>query len=108
VSWLPAWHWPEGVIDSELRPSESRCRMAEWHGRRLGARAGEIRAYWARQWTMIDPKVERMAFEPDKTGRTVVTVHQLARDRAGQLMADKSVRHAYVIDRGRIRAMEIS
>jgi hypothetical protein len=69
---------------------------------------GEIRAYWARQWTMIDPKVEPMAFERDETGRTVVTVHQLVRDRAGQLMADTTVRHTYVIDRGRIRAMEIS
>jgi hypothetical protein len=73
-----------------------------------GCTAGEIRAYWTRQWTRIDPKVEPMAFERDEAGRPVVTVHQVVRDRAGQLMADTTVRHAYVIDRGRIRAMEIS
>jgi ketosteroid isomerase-like protein len=40
-----------------------------------------VRAYWMRQWRMIDPRVEPMAFTEEPTGRVAVTVHQIVRDR---------------------------
>jgi SnoaL-like domain len=68
---------------------------------------GEVRAYWTRQWGMIDPHVEPLAFAQEGAGRTVVTVHQLVRDRAGELLVDAVVEHAYLIEDGLIRSMEI-
>ncbi|MFL5518387.1 MAG: hypothetical protein ACJ8DJ_19695 [Gemmatimonadales bacterium] len=38
---------------------------------------GEVRAYWTRQWGMIDPHVEPLAFVQEDSGRTAVTVHQV-------------------------------
>ena len=74
-------------------------------GRVLGH--GEVRAYWTRQWGMIDPHVEPLGFAQEGAGRTVVTVHQVVRDRAGKLLVDAIVQHAYVIEDGLIRSMEI-
>jgi hypothetical protein len=68
---------------------------------------GEVRAYWTRQWGMIDPHVEPLAFAQESAGRTVVTVHQMVRDRAGEHLLDAIVQHAYVIEAGLIRSMEI-
>lgn len=67
----------------------------------------EVRAYWTRQWTMIDPHVAPLKFERDSAGRTVVTVHQVVRHLTGEVVADTIVQHAYVIEGGLIRAMEI-
>ena len=34
-------------------------------------------------------------------------VHQIVRDRGGQVLVDQFVQHAYLIEAGRIRSMEI-
>jgi hypothetical protein len=67
----------------------------------------EVRAYWTRQWRTIDPHVEPMAFVQEDTNWTVVTVHQVVRDRAGELLVDAIVQHAYLIQAGLIQSMEI-
>ncbi len=41
-----------------------------------------VRAYWTRQWGMIDPQVEPLALVQEGVERTVVTVHQVVRDPA--------------------------
>jgi len=66
-----------------------------------------VRAYWTRQWTLIDPYVEPLSFEQDDKGRTVVHVHQVVRDLCGKLLIDTTVRHAYSIRQGLIERMEI-
>jgi hypothetical protein len=66
-----------------------------------------VRAYWTRQWGLIDPRVEPRRFTADETGRIVVDVHQVVRDRAGTIVADQMVRHVYRIEEGLIRHMEI-
>jgi nuclear transport factor 2 (NTF2) superfamily protein len=65
-----------------------------------------VRAYWTRQWTIIDPHVEPRGFRPDGQ-RVVVDVHQVVRDRAGAIVTDRMVQHVYDIDSGLIRRMEI-
>jgi ketosteroid isomerase-like protein len=53
----------------------------------------EVRSYWARQWTMIDPHVEPVAFAQGPEGEVVVEIHQVVRDLNGNLLADKMVGH---------------
>ncbi len=67
-----------------------------------------IGAYWARQWSTLDPIVTPLRFAQDGTGRTVVTVHQVVHDKLGALLADVIVRHAYTFDEnGKVRRMDI-
>jgi hypothetical protein len=66
-----------------------------------------VREYWTRQWTTIDPRVEPRGFGGDETGRVIVDVHQVVRDLAGKILAEQRVQHAYLIEDGLIRSMEI-
>lgn len=66
-----------------------------------------VRAYWTRQWGLIDPHVDPVNFEMDEAGRVVVGVHQVVRDLAGKLLLDRMVEHVYSIDGGLICRMEI-
>jgi len=85
----PDVEWPNGMEGGYV------------HGREA------VRAYWTRQWTMIDPRVEPRRFTTEAEGRIVVDVHQVVRDRGGAVVTDQMVQHVYVIDSGLIRRMEI-
>jgi len=67
----------------------------------------EVRSYWTRQWTMVDPHVEPVAFACDPQGEVVVEVHQVVRDLNGNLLADKMVGHVFRIENGLIRRFDI-
>ena len=67
----------------------------------------EVRSYWARQWTMVDPHVEPVAFARGPQGEVVVEVHQVVRDLNGNLLADKMVGHVFRIENGLIRRFDI-
>ena len=66
-----------------------------------------VRAYWTRQWGLIDPHVEPVNIEPADDGRVTVTVHQVGRDLAGLVLMDRMVQHVYSFSDGLIRGMEI-
>jgi hypothetical protein len=66
-----------------------------------------VRAYWTRQWSMINPKVYPVHVGEDDLGRIVVDVHQLVRNLEGIVVLDQMVRHAYVMENGLIKSMEI-
>src|SRR6266496_6386154 len=66
-----------------------------------------VRAYWTRQWGMVDPHVEPVRFESDDQSRIVVSVHQIVRDLTGAILLDRMVQHVYAIEDGLIRRMEI-
>ena len=66
-----------------------------------------VRAYWTRQWRMIDPHVDPVSFDPDTSGRIIVGVHQVVRDLSGKVLADRMVQHVYSLEDGLIRSMEI-
>ena len=63
----------------------------------------EVRSYWTRQWSMIDPHVEPVAFAQGREGEVVVEVHQLVRDLKGNLLADKMVSRVFRIENGLIK-----
>jgi ketosteroid isomerase-like protein len=66
-----------------------------------------VRAYWTRQWTLIDPRVEPRSFTVEADGRVAVTVHQVVRDLAGAVLKDATVEHVYAFEDGLIKSMEI-
>ena len=66
-----------------------------------------VRAYWTRQWGMIDPHVEPVSIEAQDDGRALVNVHQVVKDLAGAVLMDRMVQHVYSISDGRITRMEI-
>ncbi len=66
-----------------------------------------VRAYWQRQWTVVDPLVDPTHMEDDESGRTVVDVHQVVRDLSGNVLMDRMVQHLYSIQDGRITRMDI-
>jgi hypothetical protein len=74
-------------------------------GRELGHEA--VRAYWTRQFCLIDAHVEPVGFAEDAAGRVVVDVHQAVRDLAGALLADQRVQHVYTLRDGLIERMDI-
>jgi ketosteroid isomerase-like protein len=66
-----------------------------------------IRAYWTRQWAMIDSHVDPIKIEKDSNGRLVVEVHQVVRDLEGNVILNTIVHHAYILRAGLIERMDI-
>ena len=74
-------------------------------GRVLGKAA--VRAYWKRQFEMLDSKVEPKKFTPEADGRIAIDVHQVVHDKSGKLVGDQMVQHVYEFRDGLIQSMEI-
>ena len=74
-------------------------------GRELGHEA--VRAYWTRQFGLIDSHVEPVGFAEDEEGRVVVDVDQVVRDLDGELLSEQRVRHVYTLRDGLIVSMDI-
>ena len=85
----PDVEWPNGMEGGFMRGRDA------------------VRAYWTRQWGMIDPRVEPRRFSTDDCGRVVVEVHQIVRDHTGTVVTDQIVQHTYDVEHGLIRRMEI-
>jgi ketosteroid isomerase-like protein len=66
-----------------------------------------VRAYWTRQWNLIDPIVEPQAFSTEPDGRILVEVHQRVLDKDGGTLLDGRVQHIYSVRDGLVRHMEI-
>ena len=66
-----------------------------------------VRAYWTRQWGMINPHVDPVSFTPDEAGRIAVSVHQVVRDLSGKVLFDRMVEHIYTLRDGLIQSMDI-
>jgi ribosomal protein S18 acetylase RimI-like enzyme len=81
--------WPNGMEGGRV------------HGHR------EIREYWRRQFDLIDSHVEPQRIEQRANGQVIVTVRQVVRDRAGDLISEDTVEHWYVINEGLIERMVI-
>jgi ketosteroid isomerase-like protein len=66
-----------------------------------------VRAYWSRQWTMIDPQVTPQRADAAGEGQVSVLVRQLIRDLDGQVLRDGPVTHLYTLRGFRVVTMEI-
>jgi len=67
----------------------------------------EIRAYWTRQWSEINPTVEPIRFVERPDGTFEVTVHQVVKDLQGNIMFDGEVKHIYTLEDNLLRRMDI-
>jgi hypothetical protein len=74
-------------------------------GREVGREA--VRAYWTRQWTVLDPHVDPVGMGERSDGQIAVDVHQVVKDVAGNVLVDQMVVHIYRIDHGLIERMDI-
>ena len=68
----------------------------------------EVRAYWTRQFTTLNPHVEPVQIEPGKDGSWVVQVRQVVHDQKGNLLLDTTVYHTYQFREGLIARMDIA
>ncbi len=82
----------------------------EWangmEGGHVSGREG-VRAYWTRQWAILDPHVEPITIEPNDAGGLTVEVHQVVRDLQGAVLIDTTVYHAYRFADELIHKMDI-
>lgn len=85
----PDVEWPNGMEGGTV------------HGREA------VREYWTRQWAMINPVVEPVDFDKADNGTVNVTVHQVVKDMAGNLLHDRTIHHVYAFKDGLINTMEI-
>jgi ketosteroid isomerase-like protein len=66
-----------------------------------------VRAYWTRQFELIDSHVEPLAMTPEADGRIRVDVHAVVRDLDGNLLSEGDVQHVYTFRDGLVAHMEI-
>jgi hypothetical protein len=67
----------------------------------------EIRAYWTRQWSEFDGRVEPLAMIEEDGGKIRVRVHQLVRNLQGDVLWDGEVLHVFTVKSGLIAAMHL-
>lgn len=67
----------------------------------------EIRTYWTKQWTEINPTVEAVRFNQRTNGTFEVIVHQIVKDLQGNIIFDGKVKHIYMLEDNLLRRMDI-
>ncbi|HXT08982.1 MAG TPA: nuclear transport factor 2 family protein, partial [Roseiarcus sp.] len=74
----------------------------------------EVRAYWTRQWAMVSPHVEPVAFRQTADGAIVAEVRQSVRDLEGKPLhgqthglTDKTVGHVFRLRDGKVTRFDI-
>ncbi len=77
-----------------------------WKGGRVRGHE-DVRDYWSRQWSAIDPTVTPLRFTTRPDGRVAVEVDQVIRDLDGGSLSEGSVVHVYRFRNGVIARMDI-
>lgn len=77
-----------------------------WEGGHVQGHAA-VEAYWTRQWKELNPRVEPTGFRRRNDGRLEVIVHQVVKDKEGNLLFDGTVLHVYVFETDCIKRMDI-
>jgi hypothetical protein len=67
----------------------------------------QVRAYWTRQWALVDPHVAPLRITINSLGRFDVEVQQLVKDLTGAVLVDRVVHHVYELRDDLIASMEI-
>ncbi len=74
-------------------------------GRAIGKE--EVRAYWTRQWSQMDPNVEPLEVTQNAEGQTEVKVRLRVKDLQGNLLADQHVLQVFTMKNGLIECMDV-
>lgn len=97
----------ERNIDNTLSTMQPDVQWSKaWEGGYISGH-NEIKEYWTRQWTEINPKVEPVGFKERENGSLEVKVAQNVKDLQGGLIFDGLVKHIYTFQDGLIKTMDI-
>ena len=97
----------ERDIDKALSTMQPNVQWSKaWEGGYISGH-NEIKQYWTRQWTEINPNVEPVGFNERANGSLEVKVHQNVKDLQSNLMFDGLVKHIYTFKEGLIKTMDI-
>lgn len=97
----------ERDIDKALSTMQSNVQWSKaWEGGYISGH-DEIKKYWTRQWTEINPNVKPIKFNERRNGSLEVEVHQKVKDLQGNSMFDGTVKHIYTFEDGLIKTMDI-
>ncbi|MBP1224546.1 nuclear transport factor 2 family protein [Flavobacterium sp. 1355] len=97
----------ERNIDNALSTMQPDIKWSRaWEGGYISGH-DEIKKYWTRQWTEINPKVDPIGFNERENGTLEVTVHQVVKDLHDNLIFDGLVKHIYTFTDGLIQTMDI-
>ena len=97
----------ERNIDQALSTMQSDVQWSKaWEGGYISGH-DEIRSYWTRQWSEINPKVDPIGFSERDNGSLEVKVHQNVKDLEGGSIFDGTVKHIYRFQDGLIQTMDI-
>ncbi|MET0427274.1 MAG: nuclear transport factor 2 family protein [Microvirga sp.] len=73
-----------------------------------------VRAYWTRQWALVDPRVEPIGFHRTVDGAIIADVRQSVRDLEGKPLhgqthglEDKTVGHVFRLREGKVVRFDI-
>ncbi|MHB8284884.1 MAG: nuclear transport factor 2 family protein [Caulobacteraceae bacterium] len=73
-----------------------------------------VRAYWTRQWSLVDPHVEPVSFRRTEDGAVIADVLQTVRDLQGRPLEgqthglkDKTVGHVFHLREGKVVRFDI-
>ena len=67
----------------------------------------EIRKYWTKQWSEINPNVEPIGLNMRQNGTLEVEVHQIVKDLEGNQLFNGRVKHIYTLQDNLLRKMDI-
>jgi hypothetical protein len=82
----------------------------DWPDAMRGTRvvgSAAVRAYWLRQWEVVDLAVDPRRVRELPDGRVEVLVEQVVRDRDGDLLSRAVVLHTYTFDGDLVRRMDV-
>lgn len=97
----------ERNIDNALSTMQPDVQWSKaWEGGYISGH-DEIKQYWTRQWTEINPNVEPVGFKERENGSLEVLVHQNVKDLQGTVLFDGTVKHVYTFQDGLIKTMDI-
>lgn len=97
----------ERNIDNALSTMQTDVQWSKaWEGGYISGH-NEIKEYWTRQWTEINPNVDPIGFTERANGSLEVKVHQHVKDLQGDLLFDGLVKHIYTFQEGLIKTMDI-
>ncbi|OXE99987.1 SnoaL-like protein [Flavobacterium araucananum] len=97
----------ERNIDNALSTMQPDVQWSKaWEGGYISGHK-EIKEYWTRQWTEINPKVEPVGFNERENGSLEVSVYQNVKDLQDNIVFDGIVKHIYSFENGLIKTMDI-
>ncbi|GAA6764217.1 nuclear transport factor 2 family protein [Flavobacterium sp. CGRL1] len=97
----------ERKIDNALSTMQPDVQWSKaWEGGYISGH-DEIKKYWTRQWTEINPKVDPVGFNQRENGSLEVKVHQNVKDLQDNILFDGLVKHVYTFQNGLIKTMDI-